>query len=222
MPEPSLVIVVRHAQSEHHVRRLTGGWTDTPLTSLGHEQSRRLAARLKSELGDTPVALYTSDFQRAMQTAAHIATEFGVEPIADARLREHNNGAAANMTLDDARARYAEAFARPWLMDDRPFPGCESRRELYERASSFLDELDGDGRLPVVVAHGASMECVIARWLRLTPEALELIGFAAHTTGVTTLVRDRFGEPGVERMNDVAHLAGMEGWVGLDGLLAAP
>ena len=221
MPPPRLIILARHAQSEHHVRRMTGGWTDMPLTPLGHEQSKRLAARLKSELGDTPIAVYTSDFQRAAQTAAHIATAFYVAPIADARLREHNNGAAANMTIEEARAEFPGAL-EPWLIDDRPFPDCESGRELFERAAAFLDDLQDDGRVPVVVSHGGTIECMIARWLMLTPEAVEPISLGAHTTGVTTLSRGAWGRAMVERMNDVAHLAGMEGWVGIGELLPSP
>jgi len=213
MPAPELIIVTRHAQSEHHARRMTGGWTDMPLTPLGHEQSKRLAARLKIELDDTPIAIYTSDFQRAAQTAAHIATAFCAAPVADARLREYNNGAAANMTIEEARAEFPGAQG-PWLLDDRPFPGCESGRELFERAATFLDDLQDDGRVPVVVSHGGTIECMIAHWLMLAPEAVVPISLGAHTTGVTTLTRGLWGRPMVERMNDVAHLAGMEGWVG--------
>lgn len=215
---PRLIILARHGQSEHHVRRMTGGWTDTPLTALGHEQSRRLAARLRSELGETPVVVYTSDFQRAAQTAAHVAAAFGVEAIVDARLREHNNGAAANMTIEEARAAFPGA-QEPWLIDDRPYPECESGRELFERAAGFLDELQDDGRVPVVVSHGGTIEVMVARWLMLTPEAWEPISLGMHTTGVTTLSRGMWGRAMVERMNDTAHLAGMEGWVGMGELL---
>jgi hypothetical protein len=65
------------------------------------------------------------------------------------------------------------------------------------------------------------MVSLIGRWLMLTPEVLEPISFSSHTTGITCLTRDRFGNPVVERANDVAHLAGMEGWVGFDRLLTA-
>jgi probable phosphoglycerate mutase len=219
LPPPPLVIVVRHAQSEHHVRGLTGGWTDTPLTELGHQQSRRLAARLKTELGNARVALYTSDLRRAAQTAEHIAAALRVDPIADVRLREHNNGEAVDMTMAEARERFPGVFDQPWLIDDRPFPGSESGREFYTRVSGFVDSLADDGRVPVVVSHGAAIVCLIAAWLMLTPEALEPIGFSAHTTSITCLTRDRHGGPTVERINDVAHLAGMDGWVGIDRLI---
>jgi probable phosphoglycerate mutase len=218
MTAPRLIVLARHGQSEHHVRRMTGGWTDTPLTALGHEQSRRLAARLRSELGETPVAVYTSDLQRAAQTAAHVAAAFGVTAIVDARLREHNNGAAANMTIEEARAAFPGAQS-PWLIDDHPYPECESGRELFERAAGFLDDLEDDGRVPVVLSHGGTIEVMVARWLMLTPETWEPINLGMHTTGVTTLSRGMWGRAMVERMNDTAHLAGMEGWVGIGELL---
>lgn len=222
MSLPKFVIVARHAQSEHHVQGLIGGWTDTPLTALGHEQSKRLAARLKSELGDARITIYTSDLQRALQTAEHVAAAFGVAPgdvVTDKRLREHNNGEAINMTLVAAREKYAGVFDHPWKIDERPFPGAETGRELYERVGGFVDSLRDDGAVPIVVGHGNSIVCIIARWLMLTPEALEPIGFGVATTSITTLTRDRYDLPMVERVNDVGHLAGMEGSLVLEQLL---
>src|SRR5262245_40086353 len=135
----SSLILVRHAESEHHLRRLTGGWTQTPLTSLGHEQARRLAARLRDELGDTPVRVFTSDLVRSRQTAEHIATAFGVEVIEDQRLREHNNGVAIDLTLSEAKERFPGVYDRPWGLDFRPFEGSETGREFFDRVGTFLD-----------------------------------------------------------------------------------
>ena len=101
----------------------------------------------------------------------------------------------------------------------RPFPGAETGREFYERAGSFIDTLSADGPLPVVVSHGGTIICMVARWLRLTPEALEPIGFSTHTASITVLQSDAHGDRIVERLNDVAHLAGIEGWVGLGDLV---
>src|SRR6266540_5612451 len=98
-PCPQSLVVVRHAQSEHHVRGLTGGWTDTGLTELGHEQALLLAARLKAELAGAPITLYVSDLRRCLETAAPIAQAVGTEIVREPRLREHNNGAAAGLTV---------------------------------------------------------------------------------------------------------------------------
>lgn len=210
MPGPSLVVAVRHAQSLHHVNGLTGGWTDTALTELGHAQARRLAERLKRDLGGERITLHTSDLLRASETAAHIAEALGVEAIADARLREHNNGEAANMLFADAQEMYAAAFAQPWTLDTVPFPGSESPRQMYERVASFIDEIEASEGVVVFVTHGASMECVIGRWLQLPEDAFRLARFAADPASITTLERDRFGRPMLRGMNDVAHLAGLE------------
>lgn len=220
-PTPArAIVVVRHGQSEHHVRGLTGGWTDTPLTALGHEQAQLVAARLRGELPDAPVRVLTSDLVRAAETAQHIATAFGVDVVADERLREHNNGAAVNMTVVEARARFPDA--RGMRMHTRMFPGAETGAEFYARASSFLRELDGDGPLPIVVTHGGTIRMLVGAWLGLSEEALDYAHFAALPTGITVLLS--YGDDGRERMvgrlSDIAHLAGSAGWVSLRDVLS--
>ena len=208
------VILVRHAQSEHHVRRLSGGWTDTHLTELGHQQAHRVAQRLRSELGDTPIRLFTSDLLRTQDTARHIAEAFGVTPILDERLREFNNGEAAGLTYEEVQRRWPEKPG-PWGLDHRQWPGGETWREFYQRSGSFIDALDMDGPLPIVVTHGGTVATLIVRWLALALESSELQNFSAHVTGITVLRELGHGVRGLERQNDVAHLAGMEGWVSL-------
>lgn len=205
-PPPRLIILVRHAQSEHHVLRLTGGWTDTPLTELGHEQSRLLASRLRYELGAVPLRLFSSDLVRAVETARHIGEAFGVEAVVDGRLREHNNGECADLTIDEAKVRYPDTWAVPVPLDTRAYPGAETPREFYERSGAFIDGMDGEGPMPVVVTHGGTMICLVARWLRLPAEAVEPIGFSAYTTGITVLKSDEHGQRIVERLNDASHL----------------
>ena len=56
----------------------------------------------------------------------------------------------------------------------------------------------------------------VAKWV-LDPA--EPINFAGHPTGLTTLTRRLWDQAMVERMNDIAHLAGMGGWVGIGELV---
>jgi broad specificity phosphatase PhoE len=63
------IILIRHAQSEHHVARLRGGWTDTDLTELGKRQARCLATRRKRAISGFPCGVYCSDLRMALQTA---------------------------------------------------------------------------------------------------------------------------------------------------------
>lgn len=227
MPAPPVVILVRHAQSQHHVMGLTGGWTDTPLTDLGHEQARLVAARLGDELGQMPVRLITSDLKRAAQTAAAIGTALGVQVEADARLREHNNGESANLTHEQALARWPDWYGKPLPLDEAIYPGSETARELYTRARGFIDALEDDGRTPIVVSHGGTLICLVGAWLGLTPEMLHPIGFEFHTTSITVLREFRieapFGATGptgrtIERLNDASHLDVDQGRVVLSGI----
>jgi probable phosphoglycerate mutase len=209
------LILIRHAESEHHIKRLSGGWTDTPITALGHEQAHRVAERLKRELDGRPVRLFTSDLLRTQDTARHIAESLGVPAIPDPRLREFNNGEAAGLTIEEVQRRWPRPPG-PMGLDERAWPGCETWREFYERAGAFVDTLEFEGGLPIAVTHGGAAYVLVARWLGLPPELMKVVNFAAHVTSVTVLKRPENGLREIERLNDVAHLAGMEGWVGLD------
>src|SRR5690606_17405011 len=72
------LFLVRHGQSEHHVRDVTGGWTDVGLTELGHIQAQRVAEHLALAVGGEPVSLFSSDLARAAATADAIGRRLGV------------------------------------------------------------------------------------------------------------------------------------------------
>ncbi|MEO8541906.1 MAG: histidine phosphatase family protein [bacterium] len=212
------VILVRHAQSEHHINGLTGGWTDTPITELGHRQAELVAKRLRAELAGVEVRLVTSDFRRAHDTARHIASEFNIEATLDPRLREFGNGVAAWMNAAEARTRFPEPSG-PWHPDYRHWPEGETWRDVHTRAGQFLESLSFDGALPIVVSHGGTIDALIACWLRLSAEAFAGVGFAAHVTSITVLQQDEHGSRRVERVNDTAHLNGTEGHISLSQAL---
>lgn len=77
--EPVRFVLIRHGQSGNNLLwAQTGGSTgrhpDAPLTDLGHEQARRLAAAAADGVLPWPVThLYTSLMTRAVQTAAPLA-----------------------------------------------------------------------------------------------------------------------------------------------------
>jgi broad specificity phosphatase PhoE len=84
--------------------------------------------------------------------------------------------------------------------------------------SVFIATLDDSAGVPIVVSHGLSIVFMVAAWLMLTPAALEPISFAADATSITVLRTDKYGGRTLERLNDVAHLAGTESWVALGDL----
>jgi probable phosphoglycerate mutase len=97
------LILVRHGESKHHVEGLTGGWTNTGLTNLGKKQAELTGYRLQSFVRSRTSILYTSDLDRAVETAQILGKILGVKPLYDESLRELNWGIAIDMTLEEAQ-----------------------------------------------------------------------------------------------------------------------
>lgn len=97
------LILIRHAQSEHQLRDLTGGWTDTSLSEHGIMQASLVANYCRQRWVDAPaLCLFSSDLARAAQTAAYVADALSIPCRLEPALREINNGLAAGLTQEAA------------------------------------------------------------------------------------------------------------------------
>ncbi len=73
------LLFVRHGQSTNNAGTSAGGHhPDSPLTALGHRQARSVARHLTRTYAGQVVAVYSSPFRRALQTAAPIAAALGL------------------------------------------------------------------------------------------------------------------------------------------------
>ena len=199
------IIVIRHGQSEHHLKDLTGGWTDTGLTELGRRQAAHLASRLKREIGDTPLKLYCSDLKRAFQTAEILGKEMGLTPNLAPRLREHNNGIAAGNTIEEAK-QYTLERTEPYI-DWQTYPQAETWRQFYLRVSEYVEHLtESQESLILLVTHGGTIINIVAWWLQLEIDMLSEVSFDSSLTGITVLRTNQRNERTIERLNDTAHL----------------
>jgi probable phosphoglycerate mutase len=133
------ILLVRHGQSEWN---LTGRWqgqTDPPLTDLGRAQARTAARSL-----GTVDAIWSSDLQRAAETATIISGELGVGPVVlDPDLRERNAGEWQGLTraeIDEQYPGYLEPLpdtsGEGW-MPQHP-PGWEPDDKLAVRMRRAL------------------------------------------------------------------------------------
>jgi broad specificity phosphatase PhoE len=202
------LVVVQHCQSEHHVKGLTGGWTDTPLTELGHRQASAVAMQVKADLGGKSCRLFISDLRRALQTAKYIAKAVDIEAIPAAELREFNNGIAAGMTLEAAKRIEVPMPPEGCGIDHQPYPQAETWREFYWRVARFLDRLAADpGQdTPVLVTHGGAVVNIITWWLRLDMELLAKISFGIAAGGISWLTAGPGNERILKSLSQTAHL----------------
>ena len=89
-------ILIRHGQAEHQLYDKFGGWSNADLTELGIKQAKAIANRLEAELKEN-YSLYSSDLNRAKQTAEIIHNKMETPIIYSKELREHNPGIASGM-----------------------------------------------------------------------------------------------------------------------------
>lgn len=173
--------VVRHGQSagnvaldaaelagEHRIDIQTRD-ADTPLSTLGEEQSQALGQwfrRLPPERA--PTAVLTSPYVRAVQTATIVATHAGIDLtsirfLKDERLREKEFGILDRLTKHGIHANYPDLAEQRALVGKFYFrpPGGESWADVILRLRSVLDTLSRDfrGERVIIVAHQVIVNC---------------------------------------------------------------
>ena len=126
------LLLVRHGQSEDAVEGQDfarfEGHADPPLSALGREQARRLAARLVTEHID---AVYVTSLRRTAETAAPLAAVTGHEPVVEHDLREIYPGRVGGLGLrtEVRRPRPAGPAARRGAALG-PHPGLRADRRV--------------------------------------------------------------------------------------------
>jgi 2,3-bisphosphoglycerate-dependent phosphoglycerate mutase len=149
--------LVRHGQTDWNAALRYQGQTDIPLNETGLAQARGLADLLA---GNHFAALYSSDLQRAAQTAEILGEALRLDVCLHPGLREICFGEWEGYTRDEVHAHYADLIAERHShpLDSRP-PGGETNRELAQRVAATADEIaraHPEGRV-LVVSHGLAL-----------------------------------------------------------------
>lgn len=151
--------LVRHGETAWNTERRLQGHIDIPLNDNGLAQAEATARSLS---GHAFAALYSSDLQRARQTAAAITRRHGLDAAHDARLRERHYGFFQGLTYDEAERRHPEFYRRFKARDPAlAFPECgESLGAFAARVRAALDDIVGRhvGETVLVVTHGGVLD----------------------------------------------------------------
>lgn len=152
------LLFIRHGETDWNRRACFQGQIDVPLNGNGLAQAQRLGARLAAE---RPDAFFSSDLQRAQQTAAPLAAAWGQAPVLLAGLREQGFGEWQGVDFPTIQARYAELWPR-WIEHAPDFaaPGGESAAQFHTRVLQAVKGLaaQAPGRRLVVVTHGGVLD----------------------------------------------------------------
>jgi broad specificity phosphatase PhoE len=154
------ILLARHGESDWNRAGRWQGHTDRPLTDRGREQARALAERLEETELD---AVYSSDLERARETAEIVAATRGLGVTTEPELREVDVGSWSGLTRAEAKQRFPEGFAR-WQVGGEGWTDGETYEELGDRVVGAVRRIAADhpsGRV-LVVAHGGSIRAVHA------------------------------------------------------------
>ena len=198
------VLVVRHGETDWNREGRWQGQGGPGLNDTGRVQAARIAARLARVRID---ALYTSDLDRAEQTARVIGRAIGARPRPQKGLREVDNGDWRGMTRAQVRQRDPAAYRR-WLRGEPGWHGGETYDEMHARVIATLDRLLAKhprGRI-VLVSHGGAVRAIVAHAVGLPRHDRVHINGAANCS-LTTVAMVR-GSLRLVAFNDVGHLLG--------------
>lgn len=171
------LILVRHGRTAWNAEGRAQGHLDVPLDATGHAQAAAAALCLAKY---DATALWSSDLQRARETASYVAEATGLTASYDARLREFDVGERQGLTVAEFAAAFPEEYA-VWVSGHVTggVPGAETVAQVTDRMVPALREMLASlapGETGIVVSHGACTKVALMALLGLPPEADEAIG----------------------------------------------
>lgn len=137
------IYLTRHGQDEDNAKKILNGRRDTPLTTQGIRQAKKLSQKIK-EIGICFEKVYTSPLQRAYKTAEIIAKEIGCdkpEKIED--LIERDFGIMTGKSLNQINEFCSSDILKTETINYflSPEKG-ETFPQIIERAKKILKYLD--------------------------------------------------------------------------------
>ena len=143
------ILLARHGETDWNRDGIWQGWADPPLNDDGRAQARRLAEQLR----ETPFdAVYSSDLQRARETAELVAEPHGVPVITDPGLREIDIGSWSGLTRAEIDERFPQGIR----------PDGETRDQHAARVLEAVERIAraNPGRRILLVTHGGTMRAL--------------------------------------------------------------
>ncbi len=143
------LLLARHGETDWNREGRWQGWADPPLNETGRAQARILSVQLAATPFD---AVYSSDLQRARETAEIVAAPHGLPVIVDRGLREIDVGSWSGLT----RAEIADRFP------DGGRPDGETHEQLAARVRAAVTRIaraHPGGRV-LLVGHGGTIRSI--------------------------------------------------------------
>jgi len=197
-------LLIRHGQSTWNREHRIQGQLDPPLSEEGRRQARRVGKRLANHRF---AGFYSSDLERAHQTAQLIGEETGLSPTTTVGLREIYLGEWEGLTTEELAQRFPEPWAR-WTEEPSwdVVPGGEGAVPFETRVNAELDSIlarHEHGNV-LVVTHGGVIQVALHRVVGRPNHGL--FPFRIENASIS-VIEKRNGRFVISGVNDTGHLA---------------
>jgi broad specificity phosphatase PhoE len=198
------ILIVRHGTTDANAAGVMRGATNDPLSDLGREQAKQVAAAIGSD--QTIECIYTSTLTRAAETGDIIRQVIDVPIQRDEKLCELNIGEMEGCTeseLWDYLSAHVDHEKGLTSLLHFSFPGGEMLSAFLARVSTamFTISKTHEGTV-VVVAHGVVTMVALGLWLE--PKFSLWKKFLVDNCSITEVSFEP--APKLVRLNDKAHL----------------
>jgi broad specificity phosphatase PhoE len=200
------VILVRHGQTLWNEEERWQGQKGTGLSTKGRQQCLAAAEALA---GMGVEAIYSSDLERARESAQIIAERLNLPVKYAEALRERAVGEWNGLTDEEVKQRFPQERAAH-LAHPGTFaaPGGESREDVLARAAQFIEQVVADhaGQVVLIVAHAGVIKAMVCHALHAPVHAWPRMDV---DNGSITIIEGQPGRLRLARLNDAYHLRGM-------------
>ena len=178
----SILVIVRHGQSEWNLKNLFTGWSDVDLTSTGEHEAEYAGIVLRPYHFDIA---YTSVLKRAIHTLSIILDQIciSIPIIKDKALNERNYGDLQGLNKAEVGEKYGAQQLIAWRRSFTEVPpGGESLENTYQRVIPYYQkEIEPklkSGLNVLIVAHGNSLRALMMYLEKITPEDIAHVDLA--------------------------------------------
>jgi len=162
----SIIIFVRHGESEGNKSDSFNGSLNLPLTERGKKQAEQTAEFLERYPID---AIYSSDLDRAYETATFTAKRKNIPIVKCRKLREIYGGDFEGIPYSEIEAKFPKEY-HAWRHDmgNCRCPNGESIKELFERVKFKVCEIAKKhrGQTVLITTHATPIRAMSTAWLK--------------------------------------------------------
>ena len=197
------LILVRHGQTEWNAGGRYQGQSNVALSDIGRKQARFLAERFPVRQLD---AIYTSDLDRAKETAECVGKRLGLTVCPEKAFRELSFGDWEGLTYQEISSRWPEEAEKLFTApDELVIPHGETFQDLQKRAldkiySLYEKHID---QTVAVFAHGAINKTILAGLMHIP---LHYLWSLRQDNTAVNILRLDDGYVMVELINSTSHL----------------